>query len=138
MVDSAMLVDTSVIARAHQPSVGDRLEFLLRRRLMWTCRVIDLELVYSSRAGDVGDMIDERASLPDVPITPFTLDRAAEVARQLATLGLHRAARPVDLIIAAAAESAGLTVLHYDRDFERIARATGQPTEWVAPPGTLD
>jgi len=38
--------------------------------------------------------------------------------------------------VAATAESAGLTVLHYDADFERIAEVTGQPTEWVVPRGT--
>jgi predicted nucleic acid-binding protein len=44
----------------------------------------------------------------------------------------------MDLIIAAAAEAAGLTVLHYDHDFEHIASVTGQPTEWVSPAGSLD
>lgn len=34
-----------------------------------------------------------------------------------------------DLIIAAAAELAGLTVLHLDKDFELIADVTGQPLE---------
>jgi predicted nucleic acid-binding protein len=44
----------------------------------------------------------------------------------------------MDLIIAAAAEAAELTVLHYDRDFDHIASVTGQPTEWIAHPGSLD
>lgn len=42
-----------------------------------------------------------------------------------------------DLIIAAAAEAAGATVWHYDADYERIAAVTGQPTEWIAPRGSL-
>jgi len=37
-----------------------------------------------------------------------------------------------DLIIAATAELAGLTVLHLDKDFEIIAEVTGQPTERLA------
>jgi predicted nucleic acid-binding protein len=36
-----------------------------------------------------------------------------------------------DLIIAAAAELAGLTVLHFDKDFDLIAGITGQPVEWL-------
>jgi predicted nucleic acid-binding protein len=40
-------------------------------------------------------------------------------------------------LIAAAAESAGLPLVHYDRDFEAIAAITGQPTRWIAPPGSL-
>ncbi len=34
-----------------------------------------------------------------------------------------------DLIIAATAELAGLTVLHFDKDFDVIAELTGQPVE---------
>jgi len=37
----------------------------------------------------------------------------------------------------AAAEAAGLTVLHYDHDFDLIAEVTGQPVEWVVPRGTV-
>jgi len=33
------------------------------------------------------------------------------------------------LLIAAAAELAGLTVLHLDKDFDLIASITGQPAE---------
>jgi hypothetical protein len=29
-------------------------------------------------------------------------------------------------------------VLHYDSDFDLIAAATGQPTEWVVPAGSID
>jgi predicted nucleic acid-binding protein len=43
-----------------------------------------------------------------------------------------------DLLIAATAEKAGLTVLHYDRDYDRIAEVTGQPTEWVVEAGAAD
>lgn len=48
----------------------------------------------------------------------------------------HRVAIP-DPIMAAVAELGGATVWHYDRDFERIAEITGQPTEWIAPVGSL-
>jgi len=47
----------------------------------------------------------------------------------LAGQGQHRAPSIPDVIIAAAAELAGLTVLHLDKDFELIAGITGQPTE---------
>jgi hypothetical protein len=42
------------------------------------------------------------------------------------------------LLIAAAAEEMGLIVLHYDADFDRISRVTGQPTEWIVPRGSID
>jgi predicted nucleic acid-binding protein len=44
---------------------------------------------------------------------------------------------PPALTIAAAAEGAEATVLHYDEDYERIAAITGQPTRWIVPRGSL-
>ncbi|HTC72102.1 MAG TPA: hypothetical protein VK655_04390 [Solirubrobacteraceae bacterium] len=40
-------------------------------------------------------------------------------------------------LIAASAESAGVELLHYDEDFERIAAITGQPTRWIVPRSSL-
>jgi hypothetical protein len=45
---------------------------------------------------------------------------------------MHRSAGPVDLLIAATAERERLTVLCDDRDFQTIARLTGQPVNLVA------
>lgn len=132
------LVDTSVLARANQKVVGDRLEDLARVGRVWTCRMIDIEIAYSSRARDVAAVVVERRSFPEAPITPAVMDRALAVAALLASSGRHRGAKPVDLIIAAAAEASGLTVLHYDRDYVRIAAVTSQPIEWVARAGSLD
>jgi hypothetical protein len=42
-----------------------------------------------------------------------------------------------DLLIAATAEIEGLTVLHYDADFDLIAEITGQAWEWVVRKGTI-
>ena len=49
----------------------------------------------------------------------------------------HRHFALPDLIIAATAEEAGATVLHYDADYDKIAGITGQPVEWVAARGSL-
>jgi predicted nucleic acid-binding protein len=132
------LVDTSVLARASQSRVGDRLEELVRTGRLWTCRLVDLEVAYASRARDVADVLHERRALPEAEITPAVMNRSLQVADLLARAGEHRGAKPVDLVIAAAAESRDLVLLHYDSDYERIGKVTGQPTEWVAPPGSLD
>jgi predicted nucleic acid-binding protein len=42
-----------------------------------------------------------------------------------------------DLLIAAAAELAGVTVWHCDEDYDRICAITGQAVEWIAPRGSL-
>lgn len=59
--------------------------------------------------------------------TPAIEDRAIEVQLRLADLGHHRAPSVADLIVAATAELAGLTVVHLDKDFEMIAEVTAQP-----------
>ncbi len=60
--------------------------------------------------------------------------------RALADRDQHRAPSMPDLIIAATAELAGLTVLHLDKDFDLIAVITGQPMERlnVSPPAAMD
>ena len=56
--------------------------------------------------------------------------RARDVQGALTSQGQHRSAGPVDLAVAATAELHGLTLLHHDRDFDIIARITGQPVRW--------
>jgi predicted nucleic acid-binding protein len=58
-------------------------------------------------------------------------DRAEEVQQLMTEGGTHRSAGPVDLLIAATAERAGLTVLCDDRDFMAVAQVTGQPVRLV-------
>jgi predicted nucleic acid-binding protein len=65
------------------------------------------------------------------------MDRALEVHREFARTSQHRNFRLPDLVIAATAELSGATVLHYDEDYDRIAKVTGQPVEWVASKGSL-
>jgi hypothetical protein len=63
---------------------------------------------------------------------------AARIQALLAERGQHRRPTPLDLMIAATAEVHGVTLLHYDRHFDAIARVTGQACEWVARRGSLD
>ncbi len=131
------LVDKSALARMTHASVEARLRPLLEEGLVATCAIIDLEVLYSARSLAAYDAIlVERRALDEVPITPEVTSRAITVQRLLAQVGQHRL--PIaDLLIAAAAESAELTVLHYDADFERIADITGQRQEWVVPRASL-
>jgi len=74
---------------------------------------------------------------PFVAMDQAILDRAVDVQDALARKSQQRGAKIADSLIAAAAESAALVILHYDRDFDLIAGVTGQPTEWIVPPGTV-
>ncbi len=103
------------------------------------CTITDLEAGVSTRSGrDWARTRSARSPWPQARIDQEVLDRALDVQGALADQGLHRAVKIGDLIIAAAAEHAGLVVLHYDRDFERIASITSQPVEWLVPAGTAD
>lgn len=78
------------------------------------------------------DVLLDCPPVSDMPVeflTPAMEKRAVEVLRLLVHGGRHRAPPAPDLLIAAIAEQAKLTVLHLDKDFELIAEVTGQPME---------
>jgi predicted nucleic acid-binding protein len=131
------LADTSALERLHHPDVLQRVEALYLNGRIATCWTVDLELLCSARNADAhAALLVDRRFLPRVPCGDAVGDRAIEVQGLLARTGRHR--RPInDLVLAAAAELAGLTVLHYDQDFDVIAEVTGQPTEWVVPRGSV-
>jgi len=132
------LGDKSALARVHQDDVLHRVSALYLSGEIATCGMIDLELLYSARNGDDHrELAFDRQLLPRVPCGDTAFDRAIEVQGKLADAGRHRSVALEDLIIAAAAEQAGLAVLHYDQDYDLIAEVTGQPTEWVVPRGSV-
>ncbi len=134
---AAYLADKSALARMPVAAVRRRLEPLLVEGLVATCGVIDLEIGYSARNADTHTAVRrERQALPRAPLDDLVFDRALEVQGLLARRGQHRLPVP-DLIIAACAERAGLTLLHYDSDFGCIAAVTQQAHEWVIPRGTV-
>ena len=135
-LSATYLADKSALARFPVAAVARRLRPLMEEGLVATCAIVDVEVLYSSRnLGDYEAILEERRSLDDAPITPAVMSRAIELQRALAGRGQHRLPIP-DLVISAAAQVAGLVVLHYDADFERIAAAGGAPHEWVVPQGT--
>jgi predicted nucleic acid-binding protein len=105
-----------------------------------TCDMVRLELLYSARNGsEFTSLRSELDALPSCPIGNEQWQRALAAYETLAHQGaLHqRSVRHPDLLIAAAAEAAGIAVLHYDEDYDRIATITGQQVRWLAPPGSL-
>jgi predicted nucleic acid-binding protein len=134
------LVDNSVLARTAKVPIAARVDPMIEEGLLATCSLTDLELLFSARSGADHRVLRDDLELRfgHVPIDQRMLDRAVEVQGLLAERGQHRGANIPDLVVAAAAERAGLTVLHYDADFDLIAAVTGQPVEWVVPRGSVD
>lgn len=135
------LADTSAwVVSGRHTDVRREFDEAVARAAIATCDMVALELLHGTR--NVGEFLDTRQRLdllPQCPIGPAEFRRALEVYEELAKQGglHHRRVKHPDLLIAAAAESAGLPLVHYDRDFETIAAITGQPTRWIAPPGSL-
>jgi predicted nucleic acid-binding protein len=133
-------VDTSAWHHAADSGVAERWRAALEADEVAICDQVRLEILYSARSAREYDALaEELAALKQLPTTAQTFERALEVQRALAHVGglHHRSVKIADLVIAATAEAAGVAVWHYDRDYERIADVTGQPVEWIAPPGSL-
>ena len=103
-----------------------------------TCPPVKLELLWTARNASEFDRLAALADgLPQVDVGTAVWDRAVGVWRELVQRGRHRQVPRNDLVVAAAAELAGVPVCHYDRHFEVIAEVTGQPVRAIAPLGTL-
>ena len=132
------LVDTSVLTRLAEPTVRAALEPLAALGRVGRSGISDLEVGFSSRSAREWDELQNALGAFDLVETEARhMKRARHVQRMLA--GRSQRGRKVpDLLVAATAEDAGLIVLHYDADFDRIASMTGQKCEWVAAPGSID
>jgi predicted nucleic acid-binding protein len=62
---------------------------------------------------------------------------ALQAQRELARQGRHRAVGMPDLLTAVLAAAHGLTVVHYDADFETAATVVAFEQVWVMPRGSL-
>jgi hypothetical protein len=135
------LADTSAWATRHRdPSVAAAFDRAVEGGRIATCRMVVFELLRTTRdARELAAKRDELDELRDFPIRRREWDRAAEVMEALAELGplQHRRVPFVDLVIAAAAETAEVPIVHYDRHFDLIAEITGQPVRAIAPIGSL-
>ena len=129
------LIDKSALVRLGASPDAGQWAGRIERGLVRITTVTRLETGYSARSGPdlrAGLQRPPLSSMPVEYLTPAIEDRAVEVLALLADRGQHRAPSIPDLIIAATAELAGLTVLHLDRDFDIIAQITDQPMERLA------
>ena len=132
------LVDTSVLTRLHRSTVREAIEPLAGDGQVARAGISDLEVGFSARnLREWTRLTSALTAFPLIETDAAHVRRARQVQRLLASRGL-RGRKVPDLLIAAAAEESGLAVLHYDADFDLIARVTGQRCEWVVPSGTID
>ena len=126
------MVDKSALVRLAASPDAQTWADRITRGLVHVTTLTLLEVGFSARSGRDLRESSRRPPLSLMPVehlTPTMEQRAVEVQMLLADLGRHRAPAIPDLLVAAAAERAGRTVLHFDKDFELIAEVTAQPLE---------
>lgn len=133
------LIDKSALVRVAASIDAEVWADRMSRGLIRVAAVTRLEVGFSARGGGKARSVFSSAPINLLPVeysTPAIENRALEVQFLLADRGQHRAPSIPDLLIAATAELAGLTVLHVDKDFELISEITTQPVERLRPPLT--
>lgn len=139
MTPALWLVDNSALSRLDQAEVVAVLAPRIDQGLVAVSILTELEVGYSARS--TSHYRATRRSIVDrlIPVAiPYRAEaRAREVQAALVARGQHRSTGVPDLLIAATAEMEGLSVLHYDADFDLIAEITGQACEWVVPRGSI-
>ena len=135
------LVDTAVWTWARDrrfPALAEWFNTEVRSGRVLVCDLVILELVRLAPNEQRARALAARLAAFDTLAMPQSLwSRAREVQLSMAAPGDHRRVPPPDLLIAATAELTNTPLVHYDRDYERIAAVTGQEHVWFVPDGTL-
>lgn len=133
------LLDTSVLTRLSKVPVSGRLGEIEDNNLaLARCTMTDLEIGASASNGkEAAQLKAVLEAYVSVEVESQDFHRALELQVSLAEVGL-KGRKPPDLLIAAVALRLGLTVLHYDRDFEHIASVSPLLQEWILTAGSVD
>jgi predicted nucleic acid-binding protein len=127
---TSWLIDKSALTRLGISPDAARWANRIERGRVHITTLTRLEVGYSAKTGAdlrAGWRQPPLSVMPVQYLTPVIEDRSVEVLTLLADRGHHRGPSIPDLLLAATAELAGLTILHLDKDFELIADITGQP-----------
>lgn len=134
-----LIADTSARIRTHARGVREQWVAAVESEQIATCSIVTMELLFSARdAASVAQTEKIEAAFRQIPVTASVQRAAIAAVRELAQggAGNHRVPPP-DLMIAAAAQEAGVGVLHYDNHYDRLAEVLNFDSVWIAPPGSL-
>ena len=121
------------------PAVAERVAPLIEAGLVATTAALDAEALYSARNHIEYKQLwaDRRVAYEYLPTEDGHWQAAVKAQRELARQGRHRAVGMPDLLTAVLAAAHGLTVVHYDADFETAATVVVFEQVWVMPRGSL-
>jgi len=140
-LDRPALFDTGAWTRSRDrrfPELTAWFNAAVEAGLVLVCDLVILELTrLAPNEGRAREVSDRLALFESIPMPVGLWDRARETQLALSANGDHRRVPPADLLLAAAAEEADVDLVHYDRDYERIAAVAPLRQEWLVPDGTL-
>jgi len=133
-----VLADTSAWMQARRDaSARDLLLAAIERGEVRWCWPVRYELTVDARGSD-GIAAIERTldTLREVPLDRSVQRAVLSLMRELAASGSHGAHRfPLtDLTVAAAAQHAGVDILHFDQHLERLGGHLGVEAHWISQP----
>jgi predicted nucleic acid-binding protein len=140
-LDRPALFDTGVWTWARDrrfPELAAWFNSQVAAERVLVCDLVVLELVRlapnESRARQVNHRLD---AFESIEMGTGLWSRARELQTLLSKSGDHRRVPPVDLLIGAAAELADVPLVHYDRDYVRLASVSRLEQRWFVPDGAL-
>lgn len=140
-LERAALIDTSVwtwVRDRRVPQLALWFDAQVATGRVLVCELVTMELVrLAPNALRAHEVARRLAAFESVPMPEALWRRSRELQLLLAADGSHCRVPPQDLLLGAAAEAAGVPLVHYDRDYERIAGVSTLEQRWLVPDGAL-
>jgi len=133
-----VLADTSAWMQARRDRRARELllSAVERGDVCW-CWPVRYELMFDARESESIAAVERTLEeLREIPVDRSVQRAVLAAMRDLAAAGSHGAHRfPLaDLTVAAAAQAAGIDILHFDYHLERLGKHLNLETYWISPP----
>jgi predicted nucleic acid-binding protein len=140
-LDRPALFDTGVwtwVRDRRFPRLAEWFNAAVGEGLVLVCDLVVLELTrLAPNEQRVQEVASRLAAFEAIPMPAGLWSRARETQLALAGHGDHRRVPPADLLLAATAMESDVPLVHYDRDYERIATVSDLRHQWLVPDGAL-
>ena len=133
-----VLADTSAWMQARRdPKARELLLAAVERGDVCWCWPVRYELTVDARGSEgIATVEHTLDGLREIPVDRGVQRAVLATMRELATAGSHGSHRfPLaDLTVAAAAQDAGIDILHFDQHLERLGDHLGIDAHWISDP----